>query len=66
MNRAKRKVELPDELCALVEERFGKSFANLDELLTYVMKELTRDPAAKIEADEQRILEQRLRDLGYL
>jgi hypothetical protein len=66
MNGAKRTVELPDELCTRLEEQFGKSFPNLEELLVYVMSELTRDHGSQLDVEEQKILEQRLRDLGYL
>jgi len=66
MSGDKRTVELPEELCARVEEKFGKSFATLEEFLAYVLHELTRDVAVQLDAEEQKILEQRLRDLGYL
>ena len=66
MSESKRIVELPDQLCARLEKEFGSSFATFEELLVYVMRELTGEQAAQMDADEQRILEQRLRDLGYM
>lgn len=66
MSGARRTVELPDEVCARLEESFGKPFATFEELLVYVMQELTRAQAAKMDEAEKKILEQRLRDLGYL
>ena len=56
-----RQVSLPDDLCVAAERRFG----NLEEFLTFVMKELLRDEAA-LDQNEQRLIEERLRELGYI
>jgi hypothetical protein len=61
-----REVQLPADLCARVEKRFGHSFANLEELLTFVLRDLSRDDAAQLDQAEQRLVEERLRELGYL
>ena len=68
-----RQVRLPEELCAAVEAKFGNKFGqtsanrfgNVEELLVFVLQELLRDDAAQSEA-EQRLVEERLRELGYL
>jgi hypothetical protein len=59
-------VRLPADLCAAVEKKFAQTFPNLDELLTFVLRELSRDEAAQLDEAEQRLVEQRLRELGYL
>jgi hypothetical protein len=62
----KRTVELPEELCALLEKEFGKSFASFEDLLVFIMQNLTQGQATQMDEAERKILEQRLRDLGYL
>jgi hypothetical protein len=63
---ATRKISLPEELCASAEKRFGKQFQTIEALLEFVLRELLRDDAEKLDEREKAILEQRLRDLGYL
>jgi hypothetical protein len=62
----KRRVELPEELCARLEKTFGKPFPSFEDLLVYVMQNLTQEQATQMDETEQKILEQRLRDLGYM
>jgi hypothetical protein len=61
-----RTVRLPAELCAQAEARFGEKFGSIEDLLAYVLQDLLRDDAARADEAEQRMVEQRLRDLGYL
>ena len=61
-----REVRLPADLCTATEKRFGNAFANLEELLTFVLRDLARDEAAEFDQAEQRLVEERLRELGYL
>ena len=61
-----RTVTLPAELCAQAEKRFGEKFSSLEQMLEYVLRDLVRDDAAQADESEQRMIEQRLRDLGYL
>lgn len=61
-----RSVNLPADLCVQAEQRFASKFANLEQLLEFVLRDLLRDDAAVADEQEQRLVEQRLRDLGYL
>lgn len=61
-----RNVSLPSELCADAERRFGRQFSSLEELLTFVLRELLREDASRADLQEERLVEQRLRELGYL
>ena len=61
-----RQIHLPEELCAAAEECFGQKFRNVGELLEFVLRELLRDDAARLDQAEQHIIEERLRDLGYI
>jgi hypothetical protein len=63
---AKRNISLPEDLCASAEQKFGAQFPNLESLLEFVLQELLRDDAEKLDQKEKEILEKRLRDLGYI
>jgi len=38
----------------------------LEQFLTFVLQELLRDDVAQMDQAEQRIIEERLKDLGYI
>jgi hypothetical protein len=61
-----RQVELPADLCEAAETKFGKRFDSLEQFLTFVLQELVRADASQMDEAEQKMIEQRLRDLGYL
>jgi len=61
-----RDVSLPKELCERVERCFGSQFKSLEEFLVFVMTELVRDNAYRMDQDDQRMITARLRDLGYI
>jgi hypothetical protein len=62
----RRQISLPEELCARLEKEFGKPFASFEDLLVFVMQELTQEETAQMDEADRKILEQRLRDLGYM
>lgn len=61
-----RSVLLPEELCVKAEKKFGSRFGSLDQFLCAVMTELLRDEAAAMDEHEQKIIEERLKGLGYI
>ncbi len=61
-----RDLRLPFHLCQLAEEKYGNRFGTLEQFLTHVLEQLVRDDAAKMDQEEQRIIEERLKDLGYI
>ncbi len=61
-----RQINLPEELCAAAEQRFLGKFKSVEALIEFVLRELLRDDAKKLDQQEKEILEQRLRDLGYI
>jgi uncharacterized membrane protein YgcG len=63
---ARRQITLPEELCAAAEQQFGSRFESLEKFLEFVLRELVRDDAEALDKSEQAVLEQRLRDLGYI
>ena len=66
MTGALRRVELPEDLCAAAERKFGQRFGSIEELLAYVLQDLLRDEASRLDQAEQSIVEERLRELGYI
>ena len=61
-----REVSLPAELCEAAEKKFAQKFSSLEELLTFILREVLRDETSKLDRAEQRIIEERLRELGYI
>ena len=61
-----REVRLPAGLCADAEKKFSQKFSTLEELLTFILRDLLRDEALQLDHAEQRIIEDRLRELGYI
>jgi hypothetical protein len=61
-----RTLSLPATLCQRAQEKFGEKFESVEQLLESILTELLRDDAAQADHEEQLVIEQRLRDLGYL
>lgn len=61
-----REVRLPADVCAAAEKKFAGAFSSVDELLLFMLRDLLQDEAARLDQAEQSLVEQRLRDLGYL
>ena len=61
-----REVRLPADLCQLVEQRYQARFGTLEQFLTHVLQELAGDDAMRADQAEQKIIEGRLKDLGYI
>jgi hypothetical protein len=66
MDEIRREVGLSVSLCEAAEAKFGSRFGGLELFLDFVLQELVRDDAAQMDQDEQRVVEQRLKDLGYI
>ena len=63
---ASRQVQLPEDLCTAAEKKFAARFHSVEELLEFVLRDLVQDFAAAADENEQRIVEERLKELGYL
>lgn len=61
-----RDVRLPENLCATAEKKFGHVFGSLEELLGFMLRDLAREEGLQPDQAEQELVEQRLRELGYL
>jgi hypothetical protein len=61
-----RLVKLPEDLCAAAEKAFAGKFNSVEELLTLLLRDLMAGDALQADEAEQRLVEERLRELGYL
>ena len=61
-----RDVRLPADLCATAEKKFGHVFGSLEELLGFILRDLAREEGLQPDQAEQELVEERLRELGYL
>jgi len=61
-----REIQLPAELCAAAEEKFGGTFRSVDELIVFLLQELIRADTADMDRADQAVVEERLRALGYI
>jgi hypothetical protein len=61
-----RTISLPEELCQRAEQKFRHRFENVGDFVLAVMTELLRDDAMAMDVEEQKIIEERLKGLGYI
>jgi hypothetical protein len=61
-----RTIKLPEQLCQAAEQKFSAQFGSLEDFLITAMKEFLRDDAAKLDEQEERVIEERLKALGYV
>lgn len=61
-----RTVQLPESLCRAAEQRFGKRFATVQELVMFILQEVVKDDVAQMDEAEKSVIEKRLSDLGYI
>jgi dihydroneopterin aldolase len=62
-----RELRLPENLCEAAEEMIkGTRFKTVEEFLSFILQELTSRNSGRSEEKERKVIEERLRDLGYL
>ena len=61
-----RTISLPEDLCLKAEHKFRHRYENVTEFLIAVMTELLSDGATAMDINEQQIIEERLKGLGYI
>jgi len=66
MSETTRELKLPADLCNAAERSFGHRFKDVESLLEFVLRELLRDDASRLDQAEQDVIERRLHELGYL
>jgi hypothetical protein len=61
-----RTVNLPEDLCAAAEKFLTSRFDSLEALISFLLQEVVKDDAIKYDQVEEQMIEQRLKDLGYI
>ena len=61
-----RTFNLPEDLCAEAETWMAGRFDNIESLLSFLLQEIVKDDGSKLDQAEEEIIEQRLKDLGYI
>jgi hypothetical protein len=61
-----RTCNLPEDLCVEAEKWMAGRFDNLEALLSFLLQEIAKNDASKLDQTEEEIVEQRLRALGYI
>lgn len=61
-----RTVNLPEELCVAAEKFMAGRFESLDALIVFLLQEVVKDDVSKFDQAEEQMIEQRLKDLGYI
>jgi hypothetical protein len=61
-----RTVRLAEELCKEAEVWLKGRFESLEALITFALRETIKDGDAKLDQQEEEMVQQRLRDLGYI
>ena len=61
-----RIVRLPKELCTEAETWLNGRFESLEALIIFALKEVIKEEGAELDQQEEELVQQRLRDLGYI
>ncbi len=61
-----RTVNLPEELCVTAERFMTGRFESLETLISFLLQEVVKDDVSKFDRAEEQMIEQRLKDLGYI
>jgi len=59
-------VQLPEELCERAENWSKGRFDNLEALIVFALQEIVSEEGDKLDREEEELVQQRLRDLGYI
>ena len=61
-----RTVNLPEDLCGAAEKFLAGRFESLEALVSFLLQEIVKDDGSKFDQAEEQMIEQRLKDLGYI
>lgn len=61
-----RSVQIPQELSDRAEEWSKGRFESLEALICFALRELIESDASPLDQQEEEMIQQRLRDLGYI
>jgi len=61
-----RTVHLPEELCAAAEKSVAEKFDSVEALIIFLLQEIVKNDPSQFDRAEEQMIEQRLKDLGYI
>lgn len=61
-----RQIRLPGDLCLAAEKRFSNRFGSVEELVIFLLQELVHADTVSLDRADRAVVEERLRDLGYI
>lgn len=61
-----RTINLPEDLCGAAEKLLAGRFESLEALVSFLLQEIVKDDGFKFDRAEEQMIEQRLKDLGYI
>jgi len=61
-----RTVRLPADVCGEAEQWMGDRFPDVEALIVFLLKEIVKDDGSSLYRAEEEIVEQRLKELGYI
>jgi len=61
-----RNVRLPEDLCSQADLWLTGRFDNIETLIDFLLREVMKDDSAKLDQAEEELVQQRLRELGYI
>jgi hypothetical protein len=61
-----RTVKLPEDLCMAAEKFMTGRFESLEALIGFLLQEIVKDDVSEFDQAEEQMIEQRLKDLGYI
>jgi hypothetical protein len=59
-------VHLPEELCAAAEKSVAEKFDSVEALIIFLLQEIVKNDPSQFDRAEEQMIEQRLKDLGYI
>lgn len=61
-----RTLQIPEDLCVRAEKWLHGRFANVEELVVFTLQQLVDHDGTELDRQEEEMIQQRLKDLGYL
>ena len=61
-----RTLQLPADVCAQADQWLNGRFDNIEALIDFLLREIMKDDGSTLDQREEEIVQQRLRDLGYI
>jgi hypothetical protein len=61
-----REIRIPSDLYTSAGKKFGNRFQTVDELVVFLLQELISGDTTALDQADQQVIEERLRNLGYI